>query len=189
MMQQHEGLNVDHESLNLNQAPQVGLLTPHFALSEFTESATARKHGIPNIPPPEAVQRLKKLCCCTLEPLREELGMPIIILSGFRCKPLNDILSHASHKSQHLVGSAADFYVGRPSPADARDTVGSSELTARERLIKAFRLILTSSRIDYDQLILYPSFIHVSYVSPEANRHHILTANGKGQYRRVTGEG
>ena len=36
-------------------------LSPHFELREFTESATARKHGIENEPPAEAVENLKEL--------------------------------------------------------------------------------------------------------------------------------
>ncbi len=58
----------------------------------------------------------------------------------------------------------------------------------REVLIKAFRLIITSHEIDYDQLILYPNFIHVSYVSKERNRHNILKArsNGKLGYGKLS---
>ena len=58
----------------------------------------------------------------------------------------------------------------------------------RELLIKAFRLIITCPEIDYDQLILYPNFIHVSYVSKERNRHNILKArsNGKLGYGKLS---
>lgn len=163
------------------------LLTPHFALLEMTESPTARKYGIDNTPPEEVVANLKQLCLHVLEPLREELGMPVIITSGYRCKALNDIISHHSNRSQHLKGQAADFYVGWSSPANGRGPADFCP-SPRERLIQAFRLILTAPSIDYDQLILYSNFIHVSYVSPEANRHYIMTANGKGLYRRVTRE-
>ena len=162
------------------------LLSPHFALSEFTESPTARKYGIENSPPPDAVANLLRLCLGIMEPLREELRMPVIITSGYRSKRLNDILLHSSHHSQHLHGQAADFYVGWSAPSCGRGHTSQSGLSARERLIQAFRLILTSPSIDYDQLILYPTFIHVSYVSTEANRHYIMTADGKGRYRRVT---
>ena len=37
-------------------------ISPHFRLLEFTESDTARKRGIVNIPPPEAVENLQRLC-------------------------------------------------------------------------------------------------------------------------------
>ena len=200
------------------------MLSPHFSLKEMTESQTARKHGIANIPTPDAVENLKRLCQCSLEPLREELGLPVVITSGFRTKALNDLLAHSSERSQHMQGQAADFYVGEdpvsgskiqdcPSgeSAHARDNssklgsplaqsqtsgnlkleTGESSLkpeTPRQRLIKAFRLIITSEQIDYDQLILYPSFIHVSYVSHERNRRTILLGmrNGKLGYGKCS---
>ena len=164
------------------------IFTPHFTLLEFTESATARKYGIVNEPPPEAVDNLRRLCQGTLEPLREALGLPIIITSGYRCKALNNIIAHHSHRSQHLLGQAADFYVGWNAPTGGRGQSGGRCLSPRERLIKAFRLIITDETIGYDQLILYPNFIHVSYVSMVTNRHYIMTAQGNGKYRRVTRE-
>ena len=200
------------------------LLSPHFCLDEFTKSSTAIKHGIQNNPHQEAVENLRRLCANTLEPLREELGLPVVITSGFRTKALNDLLAHSSEHSQHMQGQAADFYVGEgpvsgskiqdcPSgeSAHARDNssklgsplaqsqtssdlqleTGESSLkpeTPRQRLIRAFRLIITSEQIDYDQLILYPSFIHVSYVSRERNRRTILLGmrNGKLDYGKCS---
>ena len=155
------------------------MLSPHFSLKEMTESQTARKQGIANIPTPDAVENLRRLCANTLEPLREELGLPVVITSGFRTKALNDILAHASERSQHMQGQAADFYVGEGSLKPE---------TPRQRLIRAFRLIITSEQIDYDQLILYPSFIHVSYVSRERNRRTILLGmrNGKLGYGKCS---
>ena len=154
------------------------LLSPHFCLDEFTKSSTAIKHGIQNNPPQEAVENLRRLCANTLEPLREELGLPVVITSGFRTKALNNLLAHSSERSQHMQGQAADFYVAP----------GQSGLSRRELLIKAFRLIITSEQIDYDQLILYPSFIHVSYVSRERNRRTILLGmrNGKLGYGKCS---
>ena len=153
-------------------------LSPHFALSEFTKSATARSHGIKNEPAPEQVENLKALCVHTLEPLREALGLPVVITSGYRTKALNSMLAHSSERSQHMLGQAADFYVAP----------GQSGLSRRELLIKAFRLIILDESIDYDQLILYPSFIHVSYVSRERNRRTILLGmrNGKLGYGKCS---
>lgn len=159
-------------------------LTPHFSLLEMCESRTAKRYGIVNVAPPEAVENLRALCRHTLEPLREALGLPVVITSGYRCQRLNEILAHSARKSQHLTGCAADFYVGQGAASRSRFQVSGH----RERLIKAFRLILTEPGIDFDQLIIYPSFIHVSYVSPQANRHYIMTANGSGQYQRISHE-
>ena len=165
-------------------------LSPHFELREFTDSLTARKYGIANVPSPEAVENLRALCVHTLEPLREALGLPIIITSGFRTKALNDKLAHSSERSQHMQGQAADLYVVQgSSQGSGAGGTWTSEATKssakvqgrRELLIKAFREILTNPKIDFDQLILYPSFIHVSYVSSKANRRGILKAQGNGK--------
>ena len=156
------------------------VLTPHFKLREFTESATAMKHGIDNRPTPEVVENLRRLCTHTLEPLREKLGLPIIITSGYRTKELNDIIVHASRKSQHIEGRAADFYVAQ-GPVQGSRVQGSREL-----LIQAFRLIIEDEGIDFDQLIIYPTFIHVSYVSQEKNRHQLTRASSNGAYTALS---
>lgn len=153
------------------------VLSPHFELREFTDSLTARKYGIANVPSPEAVENLQALCVHTLEPLREALGLPIIITSGFRTKALNDKLAHSSERSQHMLGQAADFYI----PVQGEGVTVNGSLSRRELLIRAFREILTNPKIDFDQLILYPNFIHVSYVSKERNRHNILKARSDGK--------
>jgi hypothetical protein len=151
------------------------MYTPHFAEHEFVKSATAKKYGIENIPSPEAKANLHSLCVNTLEPLRVELDLPVIITSGFRCKALNERITHHSIRSQHMSGCAADFYVG-----------GNDGSSHRERLITAFRLIITSDKVDYDQVIIYNNFIHVSYVSRAKNRHRITMANGQGTYCALT---
>ena len=164
-------------------------LSPHFCLDEFTKSSTAMKHGIKNIPPQEAVDNLKALCQGCLEPLREALGLPVVITSGYRTKALNSMLAHSSERSQHMLGQAADFYVAEPKDLNLElGTLNPVKPTRRELLIKAFRLIILDESIDYDQLILYPSFIHVSYVSRERNRRTILLGmrNGKLGYGKCS---
>lgn len=171
-------------------------LSPHFSLLELTESATARQRDIANIPPPEAVENLKRLCKGTLEPLRKALGLPVIITSGYRCKELNNIVNRSSKTSQHMQGCAADFYVSsagsmrqsRGSKVQSSIVQDSKVLGRRELLIMGFRLIILNEDIDYDQLILYPTFIHVSYVSRSKNRRKIIKANGHGTYCTVTRE-
>ena len=159
-------------------------LSPHFTLREMCESRTAEKYGITNIPPPEAVENLKRLCQGTLEPLRMALQLPVVITSGFRTKALNNKVGHSSKRSQHMQGQAADFYI----PVQGEGVTVNGSLSRRELLIKAFREILTNPEIDYDQLILYPTFIHVSYVSRERNRRTILLGmrNGKLGYGRIS---
>ena len=159
-------------------------LSPHFSLEEFVKSSTARDHGINNTPPQEAVENLRALCQHTLEPLREALGLPIVITSGYRCKALNHLLVNHSVKSQHMNGQAADFYVAEPK--DFKDS-NSAKPTRRELLIRAFRQIITDDAIAFDQLIIYPSFIHVSYVrSGRKNRSKLTKAFANGSYAALT---
>lgn len=214
-----------HETLNVNLETQNRLLTPHFALKEFTASATAREHGIDNTPPPEAVENLRALCIHTLEPLRMALGLPVIITSGYRCKALNHLLVCHSNKSQHMEGCAADFYVGQPQVSGSKFQVpsetdgpgskfqvsgggdapgskfqvsrfkhlehetGESPMeheTPRQRLIRAFRQIITDDSITFDQCIIYPTFIHVSHVRNGKNRRKLTRGFGNGTYAALT---
>ncbi len=181
-------------------------LSPHFSLKEMTDSQTAVKYGIANVPSEQEIENLRRLCQGTLEPLREALQLPVVITSGFRTKALNDKLAHPSERSQHMQGQAADFYIGQSPVSGSRFQVsgGASKVlgdlnletgdspvkleTPRQRLIRAFREILTNPKIDYDQLILYPSFIHVSYVSRERNRRTSLLGmrNGKLGYGKCS---
>lgn len=155
--------------------------TPHFKLSEFVSSETAEKQGIENNPSPEAVENLRLLSIHTLEPLREALGLPIVITSGYRCKALNDLIAHHSQRSQHMKGQAADLLV-----QDSKFQVQGA--SPRELLIKAFKTIITSPEIDYDQLIIYPTFIHVSYVGSGKNRHKLMLGLNNGKYFALTRE-
>lgn len=194
-------------------------LSPHFKQKEFTKSRTARQHGIDNTPPPEAVENLRALCVQTLEPLREALGLPIIITSGYRSQALNVRITHHSATSQHMQGEAADFVVqgakfkvqgskfkvqgakffaeqsGRAerkvqgskfNEAEPNAEVKVQSENRRELLIKAFRTIILNDNIDFDQLIIYPSFIHVSYTSRRKNRQKITRAFANGSYRELT---
>ena len=103
-------------------------LSPHFSLKEMTDSQTAVKRGIANVPSEQEIENLRRLCQGTLEPLREALGLPIIITSGYRCKALNNILGRSSKHSQHMAGCAADFYVSPRGVSGSKDEVSSSKI-------------------------------------------------------------
>ena len=89
-------------------------LTKHFALNEFTRSATATAHGIDNnldlakADDRMVAENLQYLCQTVLEPLREHFGMPVVVSSGYRCKELNKMVGGVRN-SQHLTGEAADI--------------------------------------------------------------------------------
>lgn len=91
-------------------------LTKHFALTEFTQSQTATRNGIPNGLDPshpeqaEVIANLKALCEEVLEPLRQQMNTPIVITSGYRCPKLNAAVGGAGN-SQHTKGEAADLHL------------------------------------------------------------------------------
>ena len=56
----------------------------YFSLSEFINSTTAKRLGIDNTPTFEVVDNLNRLADY-LDKIREKLGKPILVNSGFRC--------------------------------------------------------------------------------------------------------
>lgn len=125
-------------------------LTPNFALSEFIYSSTANKKKFTEQLHPNfiIVENLHHLCSNVLQPLREKIGK-IEVNSGYRCKRLNDFLQGAK-TSQHLTGCAADIQI-----RDIKTAVEHIKL------------------MEFDQMIIYPNFIHVSYV-PKRLRKQII---------------
>lgn len=134
----------------------------YFDFSEFFSSDVANSCGIDNYPPDsehkEVRERIMRLVQCVLDPLREYTQSPIIIHSGYRCPSLNRLVG-GKEFSQHLKGYAADISVIGWSTRDYRLLVNWA-----------------ADHLDFDQAIVYAKrkFVHISYVSPEANRHEVL---------------
>ena len=111
--------------------------------------------------PPFAKENTVALVHEVLDPARERLGKPIIVNSGYRCAKHNREVGGATN-SQHMKGEAADIRCDDNK--------------------KLLELLMESQK--YDQLIIYPTFLHVSWKRVGQNRRMVLekTANG---YRRV----
>lgn len=134
-------------------------LSTHFSLEELCRSEVADRHGIDNAPPRHIVDNLKSLCVGVLEPLRIQVGSPIIVTSGYRCPKLNNLVG-GKHHSQHMLGFAADIHVdGMPTEHLAR--------------------CVETSGLDFDQLGReflddadpFAGWVHVSHLpSPARNR-------------------
>ena len=107
--------------------------------------------------PPLARENVKALVSEVLDPVRERLGMPIVVNSGYRCEKHNKDVGGVRN-SQHLRGEAAD--------------VTCADLPR----LKA--LIIENGK--FDQLITYPTFLHVSYKRTGGNRHQRLKKGGAG---------
>ena len=114
--------------------------------------------------PPLIRGNIEALVENVLDPLRERYGKPIIVNSGYRCAKHNKAVGGASN-SQHMVGEAADITAGSPE--------------GNEKLLK----ILLESK-NFDQLIIYPKFLHVSWKRVGQNRRMVLEKTAKG-YRRI----
>ena len=85
-------------------------LTEHFNLEELTYSSTAKQKGLKNEPNESQIENLKLLAQYVLEPIREKIGCPLFISSGYRSEKLNALVG-GSKTSQHLQGSAADIQI------------------------------------------------------------------------------
>ena len=85
-------------------------LTENFTLREFVESPTAMRLGIDNTPQWKHVLAMISLCRNVLQPLRDHIGRPLLINSGYRCEQLNEAV-HGVGRSQHLLGEAADLHI------------------------------------------------------------------------------
>lgn len=83
-------------------------LSKNFWLYEFIRSQTASRHGIDNTPSTTAIFEIQSLVDNVLQPLRDLIGKPININSGFRCEKLNTAIGGSSN-SQHMYGQAADI--------------------------------------------------------------------------------
>jgi len=103
--------------------------------------------------PPSAEQNLQALVEHVLDPARERLGMPITVNSGYRCPAHNKAVGGVKN-SQHLKGEAADI-----TCAD------------NKRLAEIIEQLG-----NFDQLIVYPTFLHVSYKRQGVNRESITGA-------------
>lgn len=115
-------------------------LSRNFHLSEFIYSATAQVYGFNQQfePPVDVLDNIRSLVTNVLQPLRNDVGV-ININSGYRCQELNNKIGGVP-SSQHLSGMAADIVC---------DDIRTAACFIIQR--------------DYDQLIIYKNFLHVSY--------------------------
>lgn len=140
-------------------------LTAHFSLEELTASQTAQRKGFDNTPDAAAVEALRRLCFNVLEPMRQLLGVPIFVNSGYRSAQVNRAVGGAA-KSQHVKGEAADL--------------SFKGLTVQEAFAR-----VKASEIIFDQMIEEGTWLHVSFTNTRPNRRQCLRArfeNGKASY-------
>ena len=83
-------------------------ISKYVSLKEVTKSNTAIRKGIDNTPTQEQLNRISLLAHKVFDPLREWVGSPIIINSGFRSAKLNKAIGGSS-SSQHCANNGAAF--------------------------------------------------------------------------------
>lgn len=130
-------------------------ISKHISYKEATQSTTALKNNISNIPSEKELANMRLVAEKCFEPLREWYGKPIKINSFYRCKELNTKVG-GSKTSQHVVGQAIDI-----------------DTDSREENIKLFNWC--KDNLEFDQLIneYDYSWIHISY-KESGNKNQIL---------------
>lgn len=114
-------------------------LTTNFFLSEFS------CHDAANTPVPSKYLNNVKELANNLQILRDYLGEPIHINSGYRTPEYNASLDGSATKSQHLTASASDIVVKSKSPKQLNAII--------EKLIK-------EGKMKQGGLGLYKTFTH-----------------------------
>ena len=148
------------------------MISKHISYKEGTNSTTAIRRGIDNVPNDEQLDNMVLLAEKVFEPLRVWVGGPIKINSFFRCPQLNKAIG-GSGKSQHCHGQAIDI----------DDTYGKVANSEMYHYIK--------KNLDFDQMIWEfgdddnPAWIHVSYVSEDDNRRRCLKASKDNNNKTV----
>lgn len=182
-------------------------LSRNFTLGELLRSATAeRQEEMRNQQlNPEVyeadkniIENLRYLCTTTLQPIRDQLGVPLRITSGYRSPLLNAAVG-GSKRSQHCFGMAADVqlssaFLTHPKTRKIRRKIEKNILHHTGKPIKAevnanfylFAYIcLRLNQLDIDQVIHEygeakgrPAWVHIA-ASNVKNKREIL---GIGRY-------
>ena len=143
-------------------------LSPHFTYAEFTRSDTALRLGLTNDLPCELVHNAKATAAM-LERIRDFLGHPMAVTSGYRCLELNRAIK-SKDTSDHVQALACDF-VCPPTPP----------------LLIAQRLAAVMDELQIGQLILeYNVWVHVGVTKPDKILNRILTINDYGTTVGIT---
>lgn len=142
----------------------MGTISKNFSYREFEESETAKARGITNVISSfEVRDAIRELTNTVLQPLRDAWGQPLHVNSGYRCPKLNAAVGGAA-TSQHTKGEAADIKAEHP--------------------VKLAQLAYDLG-LPYDQMIIYPTFVHFSHkLHGEQRRQVLYNKSYKG--RRIT---
>lgn len=141
-------------------------LSKNFTLAELAITGI----NLPNTPTEVEIANLQTLVTNVLQPVRDMIGGPVKVNSGYRSPAVNRAISGATN-SQHCKGEAADL-----------DTTDNARL-----------FYLLRDKLPFDQLIweagndAQPDWVHVSYREGH-NRKQVLkmkVVGGKKKYEVI----
>lgn len=139
-------------------------MSKYFSLAEMTYSYEAIRRRIDNKPGQVELANLERLMAF-MDIVRERLGAPIVVSSGYRGRELNKAIG-GSKTSAHMRGLAIDF----TCPAVGSPLMVCRKIAAMEDLV-------------FDQLIHeFGSWVHLG-LSEDAPRRQLLTINRKGTFQ------
>ena len=131
----------------------MGTISKNFDYREFEKSDTAKRLGIINVINTSKIRDgIKALVLEVLQPLRDAWNKPLSINSGYRCQKLNEVVGGVA-TSQHCKGEAADIACTEPSK---------------------LAQLAYDLELPYDQMILYPTFVHFSHKLNGQQRKQVL---------------
>jgi hypothetical protein len=139
----------------------MGTVSKNFDYKEFERTDVPGMQVRNTITSTEVRDSIKALVDKVIQPLRDAWGEPLAINSGYRCPEVNKAVGGVP-TSQHTKGEAADVCpFGRNGHGDIE--------VVRQLAQKAVELDLP-----FDQMILYPSFVHFSHRLKGEQRRQIL---------------
>lgn len=139
----------------------MGTISENFSYREF-EVTDIQNLKFENVIRDASVRdSVKALVLNVLQPLRDAWGSPIAINSGYRCPAVNKAVGGVP-TSQHTKGEAADVCpFGRNGHGSASE-------------IKRLAKMVIDLGLPFDQVILYPSFVHISHKLDGQQRGRVL---------------
>ena len=140
-------------------------LTDNFSLAEMIKSDTALRLDMDNIPGPEEIENMTRLCECVLQPVRNHFSKGVKVNSGFRHPNVNAKVG-GSKTSDHCKGMAADIEIPGVANADLAKWIVDN-LEFRQVILEFYTPGVPDS-----------GWVHVSY-NPSDNKKQVLTATKK----------
>lgn len=109
-------------------------LTPHFTIEELAGTSNEQYKKLNLLKAQEQMGKMYMLAGFA-ERVREIVGKPLIITSGYRCPELNKAIGGAI-TSQHIFCEAIDFVVKGLRPEDVFNRIVTSDLKYNQIIIE-----------------------------------------------------